>query len=91
MMKAFTVFSYKQPVQGNKVRTGVVRGVRDTHKHPVDNRYYRANDPEFQRSRNLITVDTRKEGPKAFYQERVNWKFSIPFLGSVLQFFGLYK
>jgi len=85
-MKSLVLFSYKQPVEGNKFRWGVLTGTRDIEADPVTSgtKYqYRWNDPAFMRTRNLDTVLTTS-GPKAFYRERQNWKVKIPFIGSLV-------
>jgi hypothetical protein len=85
-MKSLVLFSYKQPVEGNNFRWGVLTGSRDTFKAPISSGtkyHYRWNDPQFKRSQTLDTVLTTR-GPKAFYRERQNWKVKIPFIGSLL-------
>ena len=86
----FTIFVYKQPVEGTKLRCGVVNSERDTWRYPVGNRSYRQFDKDFRRSRNLLTVNTLS-GPKCFYKERTSFRLSIPFVGPILQFCGLFK
>jgi hypothetical protein len=83
-MKSLVLFSYRQPVKGFKFRWGVLESRRDTVKHPVRNEAYRADDPEFERSRDLDTVLTR-EGVRAFYRQRQHWKVKIPFVGSLVK------
>lgn len=86
-MKSLVLFSYKQPVEGSRVRWGVLRGRRDTKKIPLSfntlTNGYRAADPDFERSRKLDTVQTR-EGVRAFYKERQNWGIKIPLVGSLV-------
>ena len=86
-MKSLVLFSYKQPVEGSKVRWGVLQSRRNTQKNPLSwttlRGAYRANDKDFERSRDLDTVQTRK-GNKAFYRERQNWGIKIPFVGSLV-------
>lgn len=89
-MKSLVFFSYKQPVKGSNFRWGVLNNSRDTKKNPLNIKTllgrYRYDDIEFERSRNLDTIRTR-EGIKAFYRERQNWKVSIPFVGSIVEKF----
>ena len=86
-MKSLVMFSYKQPVEGSKFRWGVLKERRDTSKQPLSwstiTGAYRKNDPEFKRSRDLDTVQTRV-GTKAFYRERQRWGIKIPFVGSLV-------
>ncbi len=86
-MKSLVLFSYKQPVAGSKFRWGVLNDRRDTKKSPLSintlRSGYRSDDPEFERSRKLDTVQTR-EGVKAFYRERQRWGIKIPFVGSLV-------
>ena len=86
-MKSLVLFSYKQPVDGAKFRWGVLQSRRNTNKHPLSwetiTGQYRKSDPEFKRSRDLDTVQTR-EGCKAFYRERQRWGIKIPFVGSLI-------
>jgi len=86
-MKSLVLFSYKQPVEGSKFRWGVLKERRNTDKFPLSagtiNSGYRKYDREFQRSRDLDTVQTR-DGVKAFYKERKNWGIKIPFVGSLV-------
>ena len=86
-MKSLVMFSYKQPLKGNKFRWGILESRRDTKKKKLSRKtitgMYRKNDPDFERSRKLDTVKTRK-GVKAFYLERQNWGIKIPLLGSLL-------
>ncbi len=86
-MKSLVLFSYKQPVEGSKIRWGVLQNRRDTKKDPLSwttlDGMYRKNDPEFKRSQKLDTVKTR-DGVKAFYKERQRWGIRIPFLGSLV-------
>lgn len=83
-MKSLVLFSYRQPVEGFKFRWGVLESRRDTVKHPVFNEAYRANDPAFERSRDLDTVTTR-DGVRAFYRQRQHWKLKIPLVGSLVK------
>lgn len=83
-MKSLVLFSYQQPVEGFKFRWGVLESRRDTVKYPVNNKYYRADDPAFKRSQDLDTVTTAS-GVKMFYRQRQNWKIKIPFLGSLVK------
>ncbi len=89
-MKSLVLFSYKQPVEGASFRWGVLHNRRNTDKHPLSagtiNSGYRRYDPEFQRSRDLDTVQTRN-GVKAFYRERQGWGIKIPFVGSLVSRF----
>ena len=89
-MKSLVLFSYKQPVEGTSFRWGVLHNRRNTNKQPLSagtiNSGYRRYDPEFQRSRDLDTVQTR-DGVKAFYRERQGWGIKIPFVGSLLSRF----
>ena len=86
-MKSLVLFSYKQPVEGSTFRWGVLQNSRDTKKDPLSWRtltgMYRKDAPEFERSQKLDTVKTRN-GVKAFYKERKNWGFEIPFVGSLV-------
>ena len=86
-MRSLVLFSYKQPVEGSKFRWGVLQSRRNTNKHPLSwetiTGQYRKGDPEFKRSRDLVTVQTR-EGVKAFYRERQRWGIKIPFVGSLV-------
>ena len=86
-MKSLVLFSYKQPVEGSKVRWGVLLSRRNTQEVPLSwntiTGNYRANDKDFERSRDLDTVQTR-QGNKAFYRERQNWGIKIPFVGSLV-------
>ncbi len=86
-MKSLVMFSYKQPVRGNSLRWGVLNERRNTEKQPLSwgtiTGAYRKYDPEFKRSRDLDTVQTR-DGVKAFYRERQNWGVKIPFIGSLV-------
>ena len=86
-MKSLVLFSYKQPVAGSKFRWGVLKERRNTDKAPLSretiNGAYRKYDPDFKRSRDLDTVQTR-DGVKAFYKERQNWGIKIPFVGSLV-------
>jgi len=83
-MKSLVLFGYRQPVEGSKFRWGVLESRRDTVKHPVSNDGYRADDPEFERSRHLDMVSTLG-GVKAFYRQRQHWKVKIPFVGSLVK------
>ena len=89
-MKSLVLFSYKQPVDGAKFRWGVLQSRRNTNKHPLSwetlTGAYRKYDSEFERSRDLDTVQTR-EGIKAFYRERQRWGIRIPFVGSLVSRF----
>ncbi len=89
-MKSLVLFSYKQPVAGSKFRWGVLQSRRDTNKYPLSWKtitgQYRKNDPEFKRSKDLDTVQTR-DGVKAFYRERQTWGIKIPFVGSLVSRF----
>jgi hypothetical protein len=86
-MKSLTIFSYVQPLEGRKVRFGIVEGSRDLKRNPLSfatlRSRYRKYDKNFQRSRTIDTVKTR-EGYKAFYRERTKWRINIPFIGSLL-------
>ena len=86
-MKSLVLFSYKQPVDGAKFRWGVLQSRRNTNKHPLSwetlTGAYRKYDSEFERSRDLDTVQTR-EGCKAFYRERQRWGIKIPVVGSLV-------
>ena len=86
-MKSLVLFSYKQPVEGSKFRWGVLHSRRNTDKSPLSwdtiKGPYRKYDPEFKRSRDLDTVQTR-DGVKAFYRERQRWGIKIPFVGSLV-------
>jgi hypothetical protein len=86
-MKSLILMSYKQPVKGSTFRWGVLESNRDTEKNPLswetEHGNYRKHDPEFERSKNLSVVKTRK-GMQAFYRERTNWSFRIPFVGSLV-------
>ena len=86
-MKSLVLFSYKQPVEGSKFRWGVLKERRNTDKQPLSwetiTGAYRKHDPEFKRSRDLDTVQTR-DGVKAFYRERQRWGIKIPFVGSLV-------
>ena len=78
--------SYKQPKQGGKFRWGVVESVRNTKQHPVkqpSNYRWWELGKTFFRSKNLATVKTR-QGLRAFYLERAQWKIKIPFVGSLV-------
>ena len=87
-MKSLVLFSYCQPVEGSKLRWGVLESRRNTKKFPLSwdtiCGAYRKDDPEFERSRDLDTVTTTK-GIRAFYRERQNWGIKIPFLGSLVK------
>jgi hypothetical protein len=83
-MQSLVLFSYRQPVEGYKFRWGVLESRRDTEKYPVHNDAYRADDPAFERSRDLDTVTTSR-GVRAFYRQRQNWKIKIPFVGSLVK------
>ena len=86
-MKSLVLFSYKQPVEGSKFRWGVLQSRRNTDKQPLSWETimgdYRKYDPEFKRSLDLDTVQTR-DGVKAFYRERQRWGIKIPFVGSLV-------
>jgi len=87
-MKSLVMFGYRQPVEGNKFRWGVLEDRRDTKKVPLAlstlRGSYRADDPEFERTRNLDSVLTR-DGLKAFYKERQGWGVKIPLVGSLVK------
>lgn len=82
-MKSLVILSYVQPVEGSKIRVGVVEESRDTVKYPVAFSYYRMWEEAFQRSKTLLTCRTLS-GFRQFYAERTNWKIKIPFLGSLV-------
>ena len=86
-MKSLVLFNYKQPVDGSKFRWGVLQSRRNTNKHPLSwetiTGAYRKYDPEFERSRDRDTVQTR-DGMKACYPERQRWGIKIPFVGSLI-------
>lgn len=82
-MKSLVIMSYVQPVEGNVLRMGVVTENRDTVKHPVGPSNYRLFDSAFRRSQHLLTCMTFG-GFRKFYAERVNWKLTIPFVGSLV-------
>ena len=92
LMKSLVMFSYKQPVEGSKFRWGVLNERRNTNEQPLSwatiDGSYRKNDPEFKRSRDLDTVQTR-DGVKAFYRERQKWGIKIPFVGSLVSPYGV--
>lgn len=87
-MKSLVMFGYRQPVEGNKFRWGVLESRRDTKKSPLCpmtvNGNYRKFDKDFKRTRNLDYVETR-DGVKAFYKERQKWGVKIPLLGSLVK------
>lgn len=89
-MSSLVLCSYKQPVEGSKFRWGVLSDTRDTAKEPLSRKtvlgYYRAEDPAFERSRNIDTLQTR-DGFRCFYRERQNWRVAIPFVGSLVKRF----
>jgi hypothetical protein len=89
-MSSLVLCSYKQPMEGAKFRWGVLREKRDTAKNPLSyktiNGSYRADDPIFERSRNIETLQTR-DGFRCFYRERQNWRVAIPFVGSLVKRF----
>ena len=89
-MKSLVLFSYKQPVEGTSFRWGVLHNRRNTEKHPLSwdtiTGAYRKYDSDFERSKNLDTVQTRN-GVKAFYRERQGWGIKIPFVGSLVSKF----
>ena len=89
-MSSLVLCSYKQPMEGAKFRWGVLREERDTVKNPLSyktiNGSYRADDPIFERSRNIETLQTR-DGFRCFYRERQNWRVAIPFIGSLVKRF----
>lgn len=89
-MKSLVLFGYDQPVHGKTFRWGVLCNERDTIKYPLSWRTiygpYRKHDEKFKRSRSLDTVKTT-EGVKNFYRERVTWRVSIPFVGSLIEKF----
>lgn len=80
MRGSLVLFSYKQPVDGDSVRVGVVGHVRDTKRNPVRHTLYRAGDAEFDRSQLLVDVHGLRK-VKAFYAERINWAVALPFVG----------
>lgn len=88
-MKSLVVFSYKQSVNGSKIRFGVLEHVRDTKTDRLSPRVflsrYRYWDCNFKRSRNIMTV--RNRGYRQFYAERTEWKITIPFIGSIIGLF----
>jgi len=87
-MNNLVLFSYVQPLKGETLRFGVETSRRDTVNEPLSystiNGNYRRNDPAFKRSQNLMSVKTFK-GSKAFYRERVKWRFTVPFLGALVK------
>lgn len=87
-MKSLVLFSYKQPVSGPSLRWGVLSSTRDLDRNPLtlDTLYgpYRADDPDFERTKHIETVLTRS-GPKAFYRERQGFRVRIPFVGSFVE------
>ena len=87
-MNNLVLFNYVQPLKGNSLRFGVETQRRDTVKQPLSpatlNSNYRRNDQAFERSQNLMSVRTF-QGPKAFYRERVKWRFTVPFVGSLVK------
>ena len=89
-MKSLVLFSYKQPVAGSKFRWGVLNDRRDTKKSPLSdntiNGSYRADDPVFERTRKIDTLQTR-DGFRCFYREQQNWRVAIPFVGSLVKRF----
>ena len=89
-MKSLVLFSYNQPVEGTSFRWGVLHNRRNTEKQPLSwdtiTGAYRKYDSDFQRSKNLDTVQTR-DGVKAFYKERQGWGIKIPFVGSLFSRF----
>lgn len=91
MRGAFVVFSYKQPVDGGKVRCGVVSEVRDTQAQPVrPNRYYRQGDKDFKRSQLLVTLHSFRS-VKRFYAERSDWAVVLPLVGYPLLWFKAWQ
>ena len=89
-MSSLVLCSYKQPMEGSKFRWGVLGESRDTKKKPLSdktiNGAYRADDPAFERSRNIDTLQTR-DGFRCFYRERQNWRVKIPAVGSLVKLF----
>ena len=89
-MSSLVLCSYKQPVEGSKFRWGVLRSQRDTKKEPLSyetvHGSYRADDPEFERTRKIDTLQTR-DGFRCFYRERQNWRVAIPLVGSLVKRF----
>lgn len=89
-MQSLVLCSYKQPMDGAKFRWGVLRETRDTKKSPLAwstvHGSYRADDPNFQRSQNIDTLQT-SEGFRCFYRERQNWRVRIPLVGSLVKRF----
>ena len=85
-MKSLVLFSYKQPLEGSKIRWGVLQSRRDTKKSPLNlstvNGNYRKFDRKFKRTRNLEYVETT-QGVKAFYKEQKVWGLKIPMVGSL--------
>jgi len=82
--------SYVQPLEGRSFKWGVIHSKRDTKKEPLSpdtlKGYYRFHDEAFDRSQNLLGVQTR-DGFRQLYAERVKWKFTIPFVGSLVSRF----
>jgi hypothetical protein len=87
-MNNLVLFNYVQPLKGNSLRFGVETSRRDTVEEPLSpetlNSNYRRSDPVFDRSQNLMSVRTF-QGPKAFYRERVKWRFTVPFVGALVK------
>ena len=86
VLKSLVLFSYKQPLEGSKIRWGVLQSKRDTKKSPLNlstvNGNYRKFDRKFKRTRNLEYVETT-QGVKAFYKEQKVWGLKIPMVGSL--------
>jgi hypothetical protein len=90
-MSSLILCSYKQPANGeSRIRWGVLDATRDTKKEPLSLKTikgsYRKDDPIFQRSRNIETLQTR-DGFRCLYKERQNWRIRIPLVGSVVKKF----
>jgi hypothetical protein len=87
-MSGLTVFSYVQPVTGSNFRFGILKNCRDCKKDPLArktlNGRYREGDPDFERSKTLEYIAV-KGGTKAFYKERMKWRITIPFIGSLIK------
>jgi hypothetical protein len=87
-MQSLILCSYRQPVEGSRFRWGVLRETRDTKKEPLSwatiTGQYRKCDPDFERSRNIDTVQT-SDGFRCMYRERQTWRLRIPFLGSLVK------
>jgi len=89
-MNSLVLCSYKQPLEGAKFRWGVLRDQRDTKKEPLSYKTitgsYRADDPAFERTRNIDTLQTR-DGFRCLYRERQKWRVKIPLVGSLVKRF----